>query len=147
MVKPRSKDRQITQEWQMLWKILIRSSESVENSLSREVLRSTKKLKKTAQLSVLALSKSSVKKSQNRKNDPQNLVDDWENFLKMFHNGPIRKVIMIKVIFEDFYNFLPAVGHTGWTQISEPSNPPKIRRFHAFSTFSLRKWGRNRTSI
>ena len=37
----------------------------------------------------------------------------WENFLKMFQNGPIRKVIMIKVIFEDFL-FFPQVilaGH------------------------------------
>ena len=69
---------------------MIRSSESVENSLSREVLRSTKKLKKTAQLSVLALSKSSVKKSQNRKNDPQNLVDDPKKFVlgKFFENVP-----------------------------------------------------------
>ena len=39
----------------------------------------------------------------------------WENFLKMFQNGPIRKVIMIKVIFEDFLIFSPAVGHSGWT--------------------------------
>ena len=39
----------------------------------------------------------------------------WENFLKMFQNGPIRKVIMIKVIFEDFLFFSPAVGHPGWT--------------------------------
>ena len=39
----------------------------------------------------------------------------WENFLKMFQNGPIRKVIMIKVIFEDFLIFFPAVGNTGWT--------------------------------
>ena len=39
----------------------------------------------------------------------------WENFLKMFQNGPIRKVIMIKVIFEDFLIFSPAVGHPGWT--------------------------------
>ena len=33
----------------------------------------------------------------------------------MFQNGPIRKVIMIKVIFEDFLIFSPAVGHPGWT--------------------------------
>ena len=39
----------------------------------------------------------------------------WENFLKMFQNGPIRKVIMIKRIFEDFLIFSPAVGHPGWT--------------------------------
>ena len=39
----------------------------------------------------------------------------WENFLKMFQNGPIRKVIMKKVIFEDFLIFSPAVGHPGWT--------------------------------
>ena len=39
----------------------------------------------------------------------------WENFLKMFQNGPIRKVIMIKVIFEDLFIFSPAVGHPGWT--------------------------------
>ena len=39
----------------------------------------------------------------------------WENFLKMFRNGPIRKVITIKVIFEDLFIFSPAVGHPGWT--------------------------------
>lgn len=45
----------------------------------------------------------------------------WENFLKMFQNGPIRKVIMKKVIFEDFLIFSPAVGHPGSTlrKISE----------------------------
>ena len=37
----------------------------------------------------------------------------WENFLKMFQNGPIRKVIMKKVIFEDFLIFSPAVGNPG----------------------------------
>ena len=41
----------------------------------------------------------------------------WENFLKMFQNGPIRKVIMKKVIFEDFLIFSPAVGHPGSTLI------------------------------
>ena len=39
----------------------------------------------------------------------------WENFLKMFQNGPIRKVIMKKVIFEDYLIFSPAVGHPGST--------------------------------
>ena len=39
----------------------------------------------------------------------------WENFLKMFQNGPIRKVITKKVIFEDFLIFSPAVGHPGST--------------------------------
>ena len=39
----------------------------------------------------------------------------WENFLKMVQNGPIRKVITIKVIFEDIFIFSPAVGHPGWT--------------------------------
>ena len=45
----------------------------------------------------------------------------WENFLKMIQNGPIRKVIMIKVMFEDFLIFPPAVGHPGSTlrKISE----------------------------
>ncbi len=33
----------------------------------------------------------------------------------MFQNGPIRKVIMKKVIFGDFLIFFPAVGHLGWT--------------------------------
>ena len=32
----------------------------------------------------------------------------WENFLKMFQNGPIHKVITIKVIFEDFLIFSPS---------------------------------------
>ena len=45
--------------------------------------------------------------------DPKNLY--WENFLKMFQNGPIRKVIMKKVIFEDFLIFSPAIGHPGST--------------------------------
>ena len=31
----------------------------------------------------------------------------------MFQNGPIRKVIMKKVIFEDFLIFSPAVGNPG----------------------------------
>ena len=39
----------------------------------------------------------------------------WENFLKMVQNGPIRKVITIKVIFEDIFIFSPAVGHPGST--------------------------------
>ena len=39
----------------------------------------------------------------------------WEIFLKMFQNGPIRKVITKKVIFEDFLIFSPAVGHPGST--------------------------------
>ena len=39
----------------------------------------------------------------------------WENFLKMVQNGPIRKVITIKAIFEDIFIFSPAVGHPGWT--------------------------------
>ena len=39
----------------------------------------------------------------------------WENFLKMFQNGPIRKVIMKKVIFEDFLIFSAAVGLPGLT--------------------------------
>ena len=39
----------------------------------------------------------------------------WENFLKMFQNGPIRKVITKKVIFEDFLIFSPAIGHPGLT--------------------------------
>ena len=38
-----------------------------------------------------------------------------ENFLKMIQNGPIRKVITIKVIFEVLFIFSPAVGHPGWT--------------------------------
>ena len=33
----------------------------------------------------------------------------------MFQNGPIRKVITKKVIFEDFLIFSPAVGHPGST--------------------------------
>ena len=33
----------------------------------------------------------------------------------MFQNGPIRKVITKKVIFEDFLIFSPAVGHPGLT--------------------------------
>ena len=33
----------------------------------------------------------------------------------MVQNGPIRKVITIKVIFEDLFIFSPAVGHPGWT--------------------------------
>ena len=33
----------------------------------------------------------------------------------MIQNGPIRKVITIKVIFEDLFIFPPAVGHPGWT--------------------------------
>ena len=33
----------------------------------------------------------------------------------MFQNGPIRKVIMKKVIFEDFLFFSQAVGHLGLT--------------------------------
>ena len=39
----------------------------------------------------------------------------------MFQNGPIRKVIMKKVIFEDFLIFSPAVGNPGSTlsKISE----------------------------
>ena len=36
-------------------------------------------------------------------------------FLKMVQNGPIRKVITIKVIFEDLFIFSPAVGHHGST--------------------------------
>jgi hypothetical protein len=45
----------------------------------------------------------------------------WENFLKMFQNGPIRKVITIKVILKTFIFFSPAVGHPGSTlrKISE----------------------------
>ena len=45
----------------------------------------------------------------------------WENFLKMFQNGAIRKVIMKKVIFEDFLIFSPALGNPGSTlrKISE----------------------------
>ena len=39
----------------------------------------------------------------------------WKKFLKMVQNGPIRKVITIKVIFEDIFIFSPAVGHPGWT--------------------------------
>ena len=39
----------------------------------------------------------------------------WGNFLKMFQNGPIRKVITKKVIFEEFLIFSPAVGHPGLT--------------------------------
>ena len=35
--------------------------------------------------------------------------------MKMFQNGTIRKVIMKKVIFEDFLFFSPAVGHPDWT--------------------------------
>ena len=33
----------------------------------------------------------------------------------MFQNGPIRKVITKKVIFEDFSIFSPAAGHPGST--------------------------------
>ena len=33
----------------------------------------------------------------------------------MSQNGPIRKVITIKVMFEDFLILTPAVGHPGWT--------------------------------
>ena len=29
----------------------------------------------------------------------------------MFQNGPIRKVITIKMIFDDFFYFFPAVDH------------------------------------
>ena len=36
-------------------------------------------------------------------------------FLKIVQNGPIRKVITMKVIFEDLFIFSPAVGHPGWT--------------------------------
>ena len=45
----------------------------------------------------------------------------WENFLKMFQNDPIRKVITKKVIFEDFLIFSPDLGHPGSTlrKISE----------------------------
>ncbi|MCP4500276.1 MAG: hypothetical protein GY822_09985 [Deltaproteobacteria bacterium] len=39
----------------------------------------------------------------------------WKIFLKMVQNGPIRKVITIKVIFEDLFIFSPAIGHPGWT--------------------------------
>ena len=39
----------------------------------------------------------------------------WKIFLKMVQNGPIRKVITIKVIFEDLFIFSPAVGHPCWT--------------------------------
>ena len=39
----------------------------------------------------------------------------WENFLKMDQNGPIRKVITIKAIFEDLFIFSPAVGDPGST--------------------------------
>ena len=39
----------------------------------------------------------------------------WVKFLKMFQNGPIRKVIVKKLIFEDFLIFSPAVGHPGST--------------------------------
>jgi len=39
----------------------------------------------------------------------------WENFLKTVQNGPIRKVITIKAIFEDIFIFYPAVGHPGST--------------------------------
>ena len=33
----------------------------------------------------------------------------------MVQNGPIRKVITIKVLFEYLFIFSPAVGHSGWT--------------------------------
>ena len=44
-----------------------------------------------------------------------------EIFLKMIQNGPIRKVFTIKVIFDNFFIFCPAVGHPGSTlrKISE----------------------------
>ena len=38
-----------------------------------------------------------------------------EIFLKMIQNGPIRKVFTIKVIFDYFFIFCPAVGHHGST--------------------------------
>ena len=45
----------------------------------------------------------------------------WENFLKMFQNGPIRKVIMKKSYLKTFLFFSPAVGNPGSTlcKISE----------------------------
>ena len=39
----------------------------------------------------------------------------WENFLKMFQNGPIREVITKKSYLEDFLINSPAVGHPGST--------------------------------
>jgi len=39
----------------------------------------------------------------------------WKKFLKMVQNGPIRKVITIKVKFEEIFIFFPAVGHPGST--------------------------------
>ena len=38
-----------------------------------------------------------------------------EIFLEMIQNGPIRKVFTIKVIFDYFFIFCPAVGHPGST--------------------------------
>ena len=49
----------------------------------------------------------------------------WENFLKMFQNGPIRKVIMKKVIFEDFLIFSPAVGNPGSSLSKISEDKPK----------------------
>lgn len=45
--------------------------------------------------------------------DPKKFV--LGNFLKMFQNGPIRKVITKKSYLEDFLIFSPAVGHPGST--------------------------------
>ena len=62
-------------------------------------------------ISVLVLANFCVKNGQNRKNDLQNLfwmiqkILYWKIFLKMVQNGPIRKVITIKVIFEDLLIF------------------------------------------
>ena len=63
----------------------------------------------------------------------------WENFLKMFQNGPIRKVITKKVIFEDFLIFSPAVvGHPGSTLrkiLEDFSKKSQVRNSHyLFST-------------
>ena len=57
----------------------------------------------------------------------------WEIFLKMLQNGPIRKVIMKKVIFEDFLIFSPALGHPGWT----------LRKFSEY-LFKNTNWSINR---
>ena len=37
-----------------------------------------------------------------------------ENFLKKFPNGPIRKVITLKVKFEDIRKIFPLLGHQSW---------------------------------
>ena len=55
----------------------------------------------------------------------------WENFLKMFQNGPIRKVIMIKVIFEDFLIFFPSC-RSSWLDTQKISEDSFKKRYDPF---------------